>query len=177
MIAPFVRRFGAGLVLPVIMCAAASAGVLVDAEPDWHEGEHVLPAAPDEGALRPFFVSAASPNRFLIDAASLTVGDDGVVRYVLVIRTRGGAENVTFEGIRCATGEKRIYAGGRKDGTWTAMKNSVWSPIVDNSYNRPRAALAKDIFCDGPVPPRDRDEVIRRLDGDIGFSGSAWGRR
>lgn len=177
MIPPFVRGFGVGLALPILMCAAASAGLLVDADPEWRESEYVLPAAPGDKTLRPFFVSAASPNTFLIDAASFTIGGDGVVRYVLVIRTRGGAENVTFEGIRCGTGERRIYAGGRKDGSWVAMKNSAWSPIVDNSYNRPRAALAKDLFCDGPAPPRDRDEVLRRLDGVSDFLDPARGGR
>jgi len=157
------------------MCTAATAGLLVDADPEWREEEHALPAAPGDKTLRPFFVSAASPNTFLIDTDSLTVGRDGVVRYVLVIRTPGGAENVTFEGIRCTTGERRIYAGGRKDGSWVAMKNSAWGPIVDNSYNRPRAALAKDLFCDGPAPPRDRDEVLRRLDGGVDFLNPARG--
>ena len=76
---------------------------------------------------------------------------------------RGGAENVSFEGIRCATGERRIYASGRKDGTWSPLKNSAWQPIVDNGYNRPRAALAHDYFCDGPAGPRDREHALRLL--------------
>ena len=82
---------------------------------------------------------------------------------MLVVRTPGGAENVTFEGIRCNTGERRIYASGRRDGNWSRARNSEWAPISDNSYNRPRAALARDHFCDGPAPPRNRDEVLRRL--------------
>ena len=87
-----------------------------------------------------------------------------MVRYTLVVRTPGGAENVTFEGIRCATGERRIYASGRKDGTWTPMKNSEWQPISVNNYNRPRAALAYDYFCDGPAAPRDRKHALQLLE-------------
>ena len=86
-----------------------------------------------------------------------------MVRYTLVVRARGGAENVSFEGLRCATGERRIYASGRKDGTWVPLKNSAWQPIVDNGYNRPRAALAHDYFCDGPAAPRDREHALRLL--------------
>lgn len=177
MIAPFVRRFAVGLVLPALVSGAASAGLLVDADPDWREDAYVLPAPPQEGSLRPFFVSEATPNRFLLDVATLAIGGDGVVRYVLVIRTPGGAESVTFEGIRCNTGERRIYASGRKDGSWVAMKNSAWAPIVHNSYNRPRAALAKDVFCDGPAPPRDRGQVLRRLDGIVDFTDPLRGGR
>lgn len=158
-----------GLAALVFFSAPLSAGLLsdaeADAEADWKEGEYALPAPPREGALRAFFVSSASPNRFLIDADSLTVGDDGVVRYVLVVRTPGGAENVTFEGIRCAGGTRRIYATGRGTGQWSATRSADWRPIVDNTYDRAHAALAQDYFCDGTSPPRDRAEVMRRLHG------------
>lgn len=153
------------------------AGLLVEADPEWKEGEYVLPAAPAEKGLRAFFVSSASPNRFLIDMETLTVDPDGVVRYVLVVRSPSGAESVTYEGIRCATRERRIYASARKDGSWSESKNSAWAPIVENSYNRPRAALAGDVFCDGPAPPRDRSEVLRRLDGALDFINPVQGRR
>ncbi len=46
------------------------------------------------------------------------------------------------------------------------MKVSDWQPIGDNSYNRPRAALAYDYFCDGPAAPRDRNHALRRLQGE-----------
>ncbi len=155
-----------GLVALVCLSAPVCAGLLFDADSNWTEEDYALPPAVDEAGLRPFFVSSASPNRFFVDAASVTVGADGVVRYVLVVRTPGGAENVTFEGIRCATGERRLYASGRKNGEWTPLKKSEWQAISDNDYNRPRAALAYDHFCDGPVPPRDREHVLRSLRGE-----------
>lgn len=152
-----------GLLALVCFSVPAFAGLFSDAEPDWKEGDYKMPAAPRESTLREFFVSSASPNRFLIDEGSLVVSDDGVVRYVLVIRSPGGASNVTFEGIRCAASAWRIYASGRAGGEWSAARDANWQPIVDNTYNRVRAALAKDHFCDGPVPPRNREEVLLRL--------------
>lgn len=144
----------------------AQAGLFTDPDPNWSEGEVRYPAPPVAPALRQFFVSAASANRFYVDEQTLTVGDDGVVRYVLVVRTPGGAENVSFEGIRCATGERRIYALGRADGEWSPARRSGWERIVDNAYNRPRAALAFDYFCDGPAPPRSAAEARRTLRQD-----------
>ena len=160
---PLHRIVRGGLAALVCFSVPAFAGLLVDADPDWKEGAYEMPVAPRESALREFFVSSASPNRFLIDEDSFVIGDDGVVRYVLVIRTPGGASNVTYEGIRCAVGAWRLYATGHSGGEWSAARDSEWQRIVDTSYNRVRAALAKDHFCDGPVPPRNREEVLRRL--------------
>lgn len=146
-------------------CVAGANGFFSDGEHEreWEEGEYELPPPPSEANLRSFFVSAASPNEFYVDESTLTVGDDAVVRYVLVVRTRGGAENVTFEGIRCTSGERRIYALGREDGEWVDARRSEWEPLRVNSYNMPRAALAANHFCDGPVPPRNRAEALRGL--------------
>jgi len=152
-----------GGLLALACFSAGASAFLVDAEPDWTEDALVLPPAPEASRLIPFEVGGTSPNRHFIDEASLSVGADRVVRYVLVVRTPGGAENVTFEGIRCATGERRIYASGRKDGSWAPMKNSDWQPISVNNYNRPRAALAYDYFCDGPAAPRDRKHALQLL--------------
>ena len=157
------RSFGGACVALACWSGTAFGGLLVEADPDWMEGELSLPPAVEESRLRPFFVSSASPNSFFIDEGSVSVGVDEVVRYTLVVRTPGGAENVTFEGLRCATGERRIYASARRNGEWTPLKNSAWQPISDNAYNRPRAALAYDYFCDGAAGPRDREHALSLL--------------
>lgn len=171
LIAPSVRRLAVGAALSVLLCApAAAAGLLLDDDPEWKEGEYALPSPPSESALRPVQVDGVAPGRFMIDTGSLAVGGDGVIRYVLVSRARSGAESVTFEGIRCNSGERRIYASGRTDGSWVAMKNSPWVPLAVRARGEPRAALARLLFCDGPAPARDRDEVLRRLDGSADYT-------
>ena len=57
-----------------------------------------LPPPPRRGSLLEFPVSG-SPVRFFVDGSSLEPGQDGVVRYVLVARTAGGVDNVSFEEI------------------------------------------------------------------------------
>jgi hypothetical protein len=160
---PLDRIVRGGLAALVCFSGPVSAGLFSDPDPNWQEGAYEMPAAPSNATLHGFFVSAASPNQFLLDTESLTVGEDGVVRYVLVVRTPGGAENVTFEGIRCDVGGWRIYASGRATGEWSPARDIGWQPITDTDYNRSRSALAKEFFCDGPAPPRDRDEVLRRV--------------
>lgn len=161
----------AGAVAALMLGAGeAMAGLFSDPDLNWKEGEHAFPPPPQDSGLRAFPVGASSSNIFLVDESSLAVGEDRVVRYVLVVRTAGGAENVTYEGIRCETGERRIYAIGRPGGAWGVARQSDWEFIGPQAHNRPRATLARAYFCEGSVPPRNRDEVLRRLadDADVG---------
>lgn len=125
----------------------------------WQEVEVQLPAAPKAEALLPFYVSAVTDNRFLVDGGSLSVGSDGVVRYILVILTPGGARNVTFEGMRCETRERRIYASGRLDGSWSKSRNNEWTRIQDVPANRYHAALFLEYFCPDGIAVRTADEA------------------
>lgn len=125
----------------------------------WQELEVQLPVAPRQETLQPFYVSAATDNQFLIDLATLTVGTDGVIRYVLLVLTPDGGRNVTFEGMRCESRERRIYASGRRDGTWSKSRNSEWSRIKDVYANRHHAALFLEYFCPGGVIVRDMAEA------------------
>lgn len=114
-----------------------------------------LPASPRAENLIEFYVSAATRNHFFIDSLSLSVGADGVIRYVLVVKTVGGATNTSFEGIRCSTGEYRLYATGRGDGSWTRAQLSAWRPIENQSANGDHAALSRDYFCPDGFPVAD----------------------
>lgn len=127
------------------------------------EGSVAFPDSSIPVKPRAFFVSSASPNRFMIDEDSISVSGDGVVRYVLLVETQGGARTVTFEGVHCASWRQRIYATGRDDGSWSKARDSAWQPIRNNGYNRMRHALAAEHFCDALAPPSSRDEVLRRL--------------
>jgi len=119
--------------------------------PKWVEEETILPVFPRSENLLPIYVSEMSAHRFMVDGASLQVGKDRVVRYVLVVQTSGGATNISFEGIRCETREYRIYASGRSDGQWARARLSKWSPIENKPVNRHHAALSRDLFCPNGV--------------------------
>lgn len=118
-------------------------------EKPWQELEIEPPAFPKPDNLIEFYVSAVATNKYLIDASTLTVGTDGVVRYVLVAETSGGARNVSFEGINCKERSWKHYATGRSDGTWTKSRAAriEWRPIENKPVNRHHAALSRDLFC------------------------------
>lgn len=95
----------------------------------WQEVESRLPAPPGPESLHEFDVGGGRGHRFFLDTKSISAGADGVVRYTVVIRTAGGAENVSFEGMRCETGERKIYAFGHAGGEWSRNKRARWDNI------------------------------------------------
>jgi len=129
---------------------------------DWREAEMPAPPPPGSGELLPFFVSSASDYRFFIDSASLAPGADGVVRYTLIVRSPLGAETVTYEGMRCATGEVKAYAYGRTDRSWS-VHPGAWRRIEDRSVQRWHYALSREFFCPVGVPIRTAAEGIDAL--------------
>jgi hypothetical protein len=118
------------------------------------------PAFPKQENLREFYVSAATANKFFIDASTLAPGTDGIVRYVLVIQTSGGATNVSFEGINCRERSWKLYATGRSDGTWVKSRatRTEWRPIENKPVNRHHAELNRNFFCPTGIPIYTADE-------------------
>jgi len=115
----------------------------------WKEEEVEPPTFPKQENLVEIYVSAVATNKYFIDASTLNVGTDGVVRYVLVVKTSGGATNVSFEGMRCKELTWKHYATGGSDGTWTKSRalRTEWRPIENKPINRHHAAISRDLFC------------------------------
>jgi hypothetical protein len=135
-------------------CAAASAAA--QPKSDWEreneerlkQSEEVVVAPPrlDRASLVELELDAPTDFRYYVDAASLSVGADRVVRYVFVARSPGGVESLTFEGLRCSAGEYRVYAVGRPAGDGWAGRPGQWRPVPPN----PRLgqnALLRRYFC------------------------------
>lgn len=145
-----------GLALP------ASASDEFEEEP-WVESALQLPAFPETENLIPFQVGSVSDKQFLIDEKSISVGDDGVIRYTLVVVSDAGARSISFEGMRCTTRERRLYAFGQADRTWSKARSDKWMRIQGGSNQYP-VALYADYLCaaDASVIYRPA-EVVRRL--------------
>lgn len=147
-------------------CSGGPQRPAFDADADkkeWKEIAVQFPAYPRNENLVRFDAGGASAHRFYIDAPSLAIGGDGVVRYTLVTRTAGGATNVTFEGIRCdGRGHKR-YAVGEANGTWTPARNPQWRRIQYQDTDTLRLVLMTEYLCEGRDPIRSEKDVLDRL--------------
>lgn len=90
---------------------------------------------------------------FAIDLDSLTAltdksSDQEVeMRYVLKATSKQGAINISYEGIRCDTREKIIYALLTDDGKWKKVRAPRWSVIPKSGINLQHLYLADDYFC------------------------------
>ncbi|ARO87089.1 hypothetical protein EBAPG3_004485 [Nitrosospira lacus] len=171
--------------LPLAACAPQKGLKGFDSEFDggksWAELQAQLPAYPKTENLLPFDAGPASDNLHYIDAPSIAVGEDGIVRYTLVIKSPEGAMNISYEGMRCATDgaresvraeililkfqvtEKRLYAIGRDDKTWVRTRISKWEELEDISQHYAQRALSRYFFCPANIMVRNREEAIQAL--------------
>jgi len=152
------------LMLPLSVYAqSGNFDIEFEADKPWVEIAAQLPPYPKAENLVEFSVSSATRNRHFIDTASLSVGSDKVVRYTVVIDAAGGARNVSFEGLRCDTAERRLYAYGQPDGTWSKARNSQWEGIKMRSLLSYHKALFEDHFCPSGTTVRNATEAVRSL--------------
>jgi len=133
----------------------------------WVEQGLVLPPYPVEANLiridagRPGF-----PYTIYIDGSSLSMGKDRVVRYTVVLRSKYGVDNISFEGIRCPHRQYKRYAYG-DNGRFYPLSAGDWAFIRGQRQNFYRAVLADKYFC--PLPMGDPVAGIRyKLKGSGG---------
>lgn len=129
------------------------------ADPEWQEAVVTPPAFQTE-RLQTFPVAVNSSMVFGLDPATLSVGPDYVVRYVVVARSGSGALNALFEGVRCKTAEVRTYARWDNNrALWNAAQ-SGWQPL---SSVRHAARLAAIAFCDGNAVTGNPQQILQAL--------------
>ncbi|TCW76413.1 hypothetical protein C5O80_36355 [Burkholderia sp. SRS-46] len=138
---------------------------LLDRQPEWKENTvDTLPALPQTGDLLSFNVSQNTPLKFSVDAKSLTVGTDGIVRYTVVVTSPAGARNVNYEGIRCDTYEWRQYAGLNADHDgWDRTVANDWRRIENGELNAYHAALYQDYFCANKMPIGTTQSILENI--------------
>ncbi|PCE29417.1 CNP1-like family protein [Burkholderia ubonensis] len=138
---------------------------LLDRQGEWKENKvDTLPALPTPSDLLSFNVSQNTPLKFFVDAKSLAVGTDGIVRYTVVVTSPAGARNVNYEGIRCDTYEWRQYAGLNSDHDgWDRTVENDWRRIENGELNAYHAALYQDYFCANKMPLGTTQSILENI--------------
>jgi CNP1-like family len=154
-----VRR--SALLLAFAALNFAAHAQLVAADPDWKEVEAPPPPALKTDGLVPIDIGS-SVLRWGVDPASISIGGDRIVRYVVVARGEGGAVNAMYEGVRCSTGEVKLYARHSGD-KWTPVISSDWKPLQASGTTMHSLAIARNGACMGHGANRSPQQIARDL--------------
>lgn len=153
------------------LLAALPAAIATEARPlneTWREtavfqeAEVTLPTTLRTGDL----IAVPYPGselRIGVDPQSVSIGSDGVMRYVMVARSPSGAVNAAYEGIRCETGEVKVYARHYPDSGWKPVAKPEWQKLLAGAAQRHALAIARNGLCSSDGRKRSVDEVVRDL--------------
>lgn len=113
---------------------------------DWSGVEVALPPYPQEKNLIEFTVGPRFRGlRYYVDAASVFVSRENLVRYTLVARSPSGVSNVSYEAMRCDNGTYKVFALGN-DGRWS-RRESDWRDVEPRAVGASHTVLRWDFFC------------------------------
>lgn len=148
-----------------LLLTAAAWSLAATGQTTWQENEVPLPGPVQRNQLIPFDMSTRTELQFSVDASSITVGSDRVVRYVMLARSNSGAENILYEGLRCETGEARNYARwNQAEQRWIPYSGSTpWRALSGVAASLPAARLAYLAFCEGRTPTEPKARMLADL--------------
>ncbi len=129
----------------------------------WLEAPVAIPDYPEDDDLTelPVQLNTAALT-VLVDVDSVSAGEDGVVRYTLALRSRSGAENLFYEGMRCSTSEWKTYAYGSAQGKWR-INETEWRPLVNMGSGEYRYSLYQGFLCEPSGRHLRTREIQQRL--------------
>ncbi|MDR1967759.1 MAG: CNP1-like family protein, partial [Burkholderiaceae bacterium] len=124
-----------------------------DDRTDWREDPAPPPPAYTTEASQLISIDMPSGTsvQVAIDPATLALNrTTGVARYVVVARGVS-AVNASYEGIRCATSEYKVYARRTEGQPWAPVSAPQWKPMFGQSgiVTSYPARLARDGLCMG----------------------------
>ena len=133
--------------------------------PEWKELEVPPPPPLRTSGLIPIDVAGTSL-RFGVDPTSISVGADGVVRYVVVATGSGGAVNGIYEGIHCNSGKVRVYARHNPSSGWVPSQ-ADWQDIHRTGNSRYSLAIARSGACQENTPNGSPRQIAQDLASPI----------
>ncbi|MBF0254865.1 MAG: hypothetical protein HQL47_00070 [Gammaproteobacteria bacterium] len=136
----------------------------------WQEDNAVIPPLPDPGQMLEVPIDGLGDEfSVFIDPETLHVGKDQVVRYWLLLRSKLGAVNTHYEGIKCTGAEYKDYAFGssRAASGYRQVKEPQWASVKPVRGLGFRHELHQ-LFCDYGLPRKVPDILIRIRDAASG---------
>ena len=146
----------------LLLAASLARAQLAPLDPDWREVEAPPAPAFSLDGLIPLDIPRSSM-RYGVAPATVSIGSDGIVRYVVVATSAGGVNNVMYEGVRCNTGEFKVYARHNAGSGWTIVKDAEWKPLHDAPLPRHSLVIARTGACIGHGTNQPAARIVRDL--------------
>lgn len=150
----------------LLLCGAllvlSPGGWAVDSAAGEISQEVALPAFPKPDNLIEFPVGPRFTLHVYVDAASISVQGDEI-RLSHVVRTEGGASNISYDGVRCSEFQRAIYALGRQDGSWVRSRNRDWHPINASGVGGYFGVLTQELLCRDDAPAGNAAQLVTEL--------------
>lgn len=145
------------------LIASAQLRYADDDTPEWKEGTVPPPPAYSLNKLIDVEMPSGSSVRMGLDPESIKIDKEtGIVRYIVVARGPS-AVNAMYEGIRCDTGEYKVYARQTPGNDWSFSSESEWKSMRGQlTYPHP-FRLARDGMCIGTAMNQTENAMIRAL--------------
>jgi hypothetical protein len=151
------------LALALACATGVAAAQFAPAEdPDWKE----LQAPPPPPLRTSGLIGVEMPGsslHFGVDPASVSVGADGIVRYVVVATSDSGAVNGIYEGVRCSTGEVKVLAHHNPASGWVPTRDAQWQALQSTRNSRYSLTIARTGACLGQAPNGTASKIVRDL--------------
>ena len=155
--AKYFGRTAAALSLAVLMASSAAA------QTNATELNIAPPAQFDSARAHGFEVTGQTRLRYAVIPETLSLSEDGIVRYVMVVTSTSGASNVVFDALRCTTDESKTLARWSPSRqTWVVNSRAEWADVNDLK-NRAAQVLARGIFCQGNLTLGSRQAMLDEL--------------
>ncbi|WP_051236877.1 CNP1-like family protein [Ottowia thiooxydans] len=130
---------------------------------DWKEDSVPPPLPYSLKGLIEVEMPRASSVKIGIDPSTIVINHTtGIVRYVVVARGPS-AVNAMYEGIRCSTGEYRVYARQTQGGEWSPNSSSEWNSMLGQTTYRHPFRLARNGICIGTGTAQTNEDMVRAL--------------
>lgn len=156
------------LAFALAIAAGSAPAQLATPDPDWKEVDAPAPAALRLDRLVRVDIPE-SALRFGVDPASVALTSDGIVRYVVVATSGSGAVNAFYEGIRCSTGETRLYARHNPDSGWVPVRDGLWRSLYETRASRHSLVIARNGACIGGAPNQSAARIVKDLGGSVNW--------
>lgn len=160
------RGAATALATALLVFSAATQAQYANADlADWQEGAVPPPPAYRLSGLIDIEMPRGSSVKMGVDPRTIALDQGvGIVRYVVVAQGPS-AVNASYEGIRCSTGEFRVYARQVQGGEWTPNTEAAWKPMQGQTSIMVRhpLQLARSGMCMGSTLRQTAKDTVREL--------------